>query len=104
MFKQEKRCAECQKIKPYTEFSPDKRSADGYYCYCKVCVRKKGRVWRANNTLEQKQKHIVSVKKWAKRNPGKVNAQNCLKNEIRYGRIKRQPCVVCGSPNSHAHH
>lgn len=34
----------------------------------------------------------------------KKRAQNVVNNEVRRGRLERQPCEVCGNPRSHAHH
>ncbi len=39
-----------------------------------------------------------------KRFPERVKAREIFYQEIRSGRIKRQPCEVCGDQNGHAHH
>lgn len=36
-----KRCAKCEQTKPRAEFSKNKRLADGLWCYCKQCDRKR---------------------------------------------------------------
>ena len=37
-------------------------------------------------------------------NFGKIKCRRTFQNEVRRGRIRRQPCVQCGTPNAHAHH
>ena len=43
-------------------------------------------------------------KEWRQRNPEKVRAHWAVSNAIRYGKLQRQPCEVCGETKSHAHH
>lgn len=45
-----------------------------------------------------------SNKKWRKLNPEKARAHWTVSNAIRYGKLTRQPCQVCGNKKSHAHH
>ena len=43
-------------------------------------------------------------KKYYLNNPEKRYAKDAIHNEIRQGRLVRQPCEVCGTPNAEAHH
>jgi hypothetical protein len=45
-----------------------------------------------------------SVKKWRIKNPEKVKAQRIVFVEIRAGRLKSQPCDVCGLFPTESHH
>jgi hypothetical protein len=42
--------------------------------------------------------------KWRERNPKAAWAHSCLQSALRRGLIERQPCAVCGSPDTDAHH
>lgn len=48
-------------------------------------------------------KHTEYARSWRQKNPEKYKAQTTLNNAIRDGKIKRQPCIVCGG-KAHAHH
>ena len=43
-------------------------------------------------------------KRWRARNPQKAAAHILLNNAIRYGRLQKAPCEVCGSIKVHGHH
>lgn len=43
-------------------------------------------------------------KRWREENPQAYRAQTALGNAMRDGKIKRQPCEVCGAEKVHAHH
>ena len=43
-------------------------------------------------------------KEWRKRNPEKVRAHWIVSNAIRYGKLTRKSCEICGNEKSHAHH
>ena len=45
-----------------------------------------------------------SAKAARQRSPEKAKARDAVKHEIRMGRMKRQPCEVCGNPKTDAHH
>lgn len=48
--------------------------------------------------------HSLVNKAWRDRNPEKAKAHLAINNATRKGTLTRQPCEVCGSPRSHAHH
>jgi len=100
-------CNKCKNKKILSEYYRNKKSKDGHSFYCKVCCsmdgkkyRKSRRDWNKNN------KDIVnrSTLEYRNRNPEKKKASNLLGVAIANGKIKRQPCCVCGDMNSHGHH
>ena len=42
--------------------------------------------------------------KWREKNPKAAWAHACLQSALRRGLIERQPCKVCGSRDTDAHH
>ncbi len=44
------------------------------------------------------------VRRYKENNPEKVRVQRLIRNEYRSGRLKKSPCIVCGSNKSEAHH
>jgi len=42
--------------------------------------------------------------KWNKANPLALWAHAALRSALRKGLIEKEPCAVCGDPNSEAHH
>lgn len=44
----EPRCSKCQKMKAYSEFSPDQQSPSGYAWWCRQCQRERA-AWRREN-------------------------------------------------------
>ena len=45
----EKRCSKCKKIKPISEFRPDKRTSSGFGYWCRDCRRNGSRRYRKNH-------------------------------------------------------
>lgn len=62
---------------------------------------------RATNNKEYVKKHMDKIReakgKWASRNPEKRRAHLVVAKELIAGRLKREPCRVCGKA-AHAHH
>jgi len=55
---------------------------------------------------ETKQKRIDYNRKYRQKpdNALQKRAHKKVENAIKFGKIQRQPCEVCGNPNSQAHH
>lgn len=51
-----------------------------------------------------KPKRYALTKSYMDRYPEKRRAHSAVSNAIRDGRMKREPCEVCGDKKSHAHH
>jgi len=130
-----KMCTCCKKTKDVCEFYRSKSTKDGFHCYCKPCNLSFSKKWRMENPekcndnrerwlKENTDKYVEYKKRWSKENPTKYTqrrknwfakykkenpegfrARDRLNMAVRYGKIKRQPCVKCGkSENIHGHH
>jgi hypothetical protein len=92
---------------------------DGHVNKCIIC-NKKDVQDRYNNPIaiqrireyererfknpERKRKILEYNRKRAKSHRGKEKARSAIARAIKYGRLKRLPCEVCGDINSQAHH
>lgn len=56
------------------------------------------------NTSEGRAVQRASNRKYRQGNPVKIKARNDSSYAVRSGRITRQPCSVCGDPESEKHH
>lgn len=97
-----KKCSQCQKEKPLSEFFKSKNTKSGYWGQCKQCCYARGTAYRKAN----KAQIAASRKKWAQENKelrAKLTRKSILKN--RYGitleqyaeMLKRQngQCKIC---------
>lgn len=126
-----KACFKCGVEKPLGDFYPHKRMADGHLNKCIICAKQDGRerverkkldlAWvekevercrikqrraRAAGTaaiLTGARKLAVSMRHKLKY-PEKHAARLVVNNAVRDGRLKKEPCAVCGSSDSEAHH
>jgi hypothetical protein len=91
--------------------------ADGHLNFCKACVKSRVSTHREANlerihqydrerSKEPKRKaHLTrNFKKMVERYPEKRIARSAVSNAIRDGRLFKQPCQVCSSSKSEAHH
>ena len=122
-----KHCSRCGLDKPLQDFNKNKAQRSGFQRFCRECQRAVKHVYlskfesrllewhtRRRWYYERGGKEIVrrNVKAFLKRSgysawhdPLKARAWNITKNEIRQGRLVRQPCEQCGnSEKIHAHH
>ena len=51
--RQEKRCRDCEVVKPATEFVRRTRHSDGLETYCKPCARIRKNAWRRRTARER---------------------------------------------------
>jgi hypothetical protein len=124
-----KLCFKCQQIKPISEFYKHRMMADGHLNKCKECTKadvRKHRVeyadyYRAHDkrrantpqrvaarkqyasTPDGKETHAKANRKWQERFPHKKAASVIVGNAVRDGRLKREPCFICGK-RAQAHH
>lgn len=63
-----KECRDCKVVKDDVEFSKRDCNSDGLYSYCRECCRKKSKA----NYHKNKEKHLVSQKKYKENNKGKL--------------------------------
>ena len=76
-----------------------------YFCQYRAKNKEKMRSYQREYNREYRKKNgFKNEIKWKKNNPLKVRIENILQYAVRYGRIKRQPCEVCGKKKTHGHH
>lgn len=80
------RCSKCQSAY---------RSA--YYQKNKEKMRERARVMRSKHGYG-------SIKKYREENPEKYKAGILFREAVKYGRIKKEPCVICGDETAQGHH
>ena len=118
-----KKCFKCGETKDLSEFYKHKQMADGHLNKCKECTindahnhykkcvksldwvekeRKRGR--DKYKKYGYRSKSSKGAKEWRERNPEKYKAHLMLNNALKYGKLKKCPCAICKSENSHAHH
>lgn len=119
-------CKTCGETKPLSEYYDHPKARDGHLNECKACVRERSRrntqrllmdaAWvekelERQRIKQRKKKPPVdpvakreAMKRYSEKHPEKKIAHQIAGNAIRDGRLKRQPCFVCGDENSQAHH
>jgi len=115
----EKKCFKCKRKKPLEQFYKHPATSDGHLGKCKACTKKdvkeryndpeareRIRKYEAERFKkpERKAKTLEYNRARAKRNPGKAAARRKVTNALKYGRLERKPCEVCGDQKSEGHH
>ena len=62
--------------------------------------RRRANDWRRANL----ERHQANTMAYRKRNPERHLAQNAVYFAVKRGELVRQPCEVCGEPQTEAHH
>jgi len=90
-----RKCSYCKTSQPIANFQRDGSRTSGYSYRCKSCEKARDWSWRdwRKNDLQKKEAH-----------PQKVLARQMVHNATRYGKLKKEPCVVCSNPKSQGHH
>lgn len=107
-----KKCFKCGQAKPLADFYRHKKMADGHLNKCKECTRADVASHRMQNVdriraydrargARQAPEYLVSYRKT---HPKAARAHRMVAYHVRAGNLMRQPCEVCGSINSVAHH
>lgn len=107
-----KKCFKCGEKKSLDCFYKHKQMADGYINKCKECAKADSILSRKKNIdyyrdYDRKRGNRQPkeyLKKYRERFPNKYKAHNIVNNAIRDGKLFREPCEVCGSVKSVAHH
>ena len=114
-------CVKCLEEKDTSEFYKNSINKSGYDGKCKQCKRDYAkwyrenvqdknknrdyqRGWQSSYRKENLHKVYANTKRWIDKNREKQQASNMINQGIKMGRIKRQPCEVCGELKSHGHH
>ena len=111
-----KTCSSCNESKEESEFQVRKASKDGLTASCKKCLKerdaKRYLEEREIRSLRQKaymktpegiQAHKRAIENWRSKNTLKRAAHVIFNNAIKYKKIMKQPCFICGE-KAEAHH
>jgi hypothetical protein len=58
------------------------------------------REWRIRNPERSDEQHA----RWRRDNPDRVAAHAAVRRAVSSGRLKAEPCAVCGDQKTHGHH
>lgn len=110
-------CNVCDKEQPVSEFYVDKRNGHPWK-ECKSCTKKRMAEYRKRPGVRQRireyfqslaskperqAKKLDYQRKSRSQNPDKAKAYYTVWNAIRSGKLKQEPCAICGGP-AEAHH
>jgi hypothetical protein len=107
-----KECFKCKTEKPLTMFYKHRKMADGRVNKCKECNKKDVRDNRKDK-IEYYRDYDISrgsrqgyeyCKEYRLRYPNKYNAHSKVNRAVRAGNLFSEPCELCGSEETHAHH
>ena len=125
-----KTCFKCQTKKPLSDFYKHSKMIDGHVNKCKECNKKDVRLnYRKNidhfkkydqgramlpHRVEARKKYVQTDKgmvarkrgtnKYREKHPEKYKAHSILCYAIMSGKLKKQPCYICGDMHVHGHH
>ena len=112
-----KKCFKCGQEKELDEFYVHPEMADGHLGKCKDCTLSDVSInYRAKRPYYAEYERIRSLREGRKakaleyqrkrrtNNPEKNIARSAVSNALRDGNLEKQPCEVCGSERSQAHH
>lgn len=109
-------CRVCENEKAKSEFYTNHLNKDEAGGECKECTKSRVRHRARTNpavqeydrmrakTPERRQRARAITQRWRDENPDAYKAQTAVGNAVRDGRIKKEPCMFCGSSHVHAHH
>jgi hypothetical protein len=93
-----KKCCNCQQEKTFESFHKDATAPSGYSSYCKLCKKQKDTKYYSYSEQEKKRKT-----KYRLEFPERKNAQSKVYRAVKFGKLIKQPCFICGE-DSEAHH
>jgi len=90
-------CPRCQLERNTALYFRKRGNGTAYEAYCKDCTREYNRV------ASRRHPHHKSKPQMSK-DPQKRKARNLFQSAVRWGKLKREPCVKCGDIKSEGHH
>lgn len=107
-----KKCFKCNIEKPLSCFYKHKQMKDGHVNKCKECNKKDVAEHRVSNIEKIREYDRARgnrqdpsyIMEWKKKYPKKYKAHCMVNNQKRAGNLHQEPCEVCGSEKSVAHH
>ena len=112
-----KKCTKCKVFQPEMYFTKNSQAKDKLNLWCKDCTKRNSKngyrqnraerikqVQAYSKTLKGRVMQSENVRRWLKKNPKKYLDHMLVKQAIKYGILKVEPCLVCGSEKVHAHH
>jgi len=121
-------CFKCNTPKELKEFYKHSRMADGHLGKCIECAKTDVRLHRDSNLSEiqaydrkrgklphrlkanrdrqhtHPEAHQRALARYGEKYPERKSATVVVSNAVRDGRLKKQPCEVCGALKVEAHH
>jgi len=110
-------CFKCSKHLPLTEFYKHQAMADGHLGKCKTCTKSDVAEHRLNNLEKIRQydrirakyperaKYCAEITKaWRSSDKRIMQCHSKVARAVKNGILVRQPCEICGSEKSIAHH
>jgi hypothetical protein len=109
-----KKCFKCNEEKELSEFYKHAAMADGHLNKCKVCTKKDAHQLRHNSSSREKiltydrergNRHKPGyLKEYREKYPKKYKAHSIVNYAIKSKKLFKEPCLICGSDEVHAHH
>lgn len=115
----EKQCFKCSQFKELSDFYKHPGTRDGHLNKCKKCTRSDSKARyddpesreriRLYDKMrfklpERKAKILNYQRERRRRDPEKYIARYYVSQAVKNGALVKQPCAVCGSKKSQAHH
>ncbi len=85
-----KYCPRCSETKPISSYHRNKRTADGYQCYCVDCMRDQNRVWMGANWRRYADKNAEYQRRHQAKKQAKLEAERQQRTEQHIATVKAQ--------------